>query len=193
MIEAMRIRSRLSAMISTMVVLAGCKGDSSDSTLAECKNVDFLWDSDECRYALSTRCRAYTTDADCWAAEPVDVAGIDTYCVWTNVATVADAQTCEIGQTFGRCEAAVPGPWDGLGNTPACVDGEFFVEGSYTAFVDDLELVDSWVTAADGTGYQWWTSSSATTCAENVMTPETHPPRPEWCSCAPAACLATGG
>jgi hypothetical protein len=190
----MRIRRRLFAMVSITIVLAGCK-DSGDSTLEECKNVDFLFDSDECLDALSTRCRAFATEADCWAAEPMEVAagsvGDYAYCVWTNVATVADVQTCEIGETFGRCEAALPGPWDGLGNTPACVDGEFSVEGRYTAFVDDLELVDSWVTAPDGTGYQWWTSSSATTCAENVSTPEGSPPRPEWCSCAPAACSAT--
>lgn len=173
-------------MISAVVALASCK---DDSTLDACEDVD----SEACREALSTRCRAYATQADCWGAEPIEAPiGVDyAYCVWTNVATVVDTQTCEIGETFGRCEAAVRGPWDGFGHAPACVDGEFSEAGQYTALVDDLELVDSWATAPDGTGYVWWTNSRAATCAENVIVLEESPPRPDWCSCAPAACLAT--
>lgn len=193
----MTISSRASAMISIVLVLAGCKGDSGDATLGECENVDFLFDSEACLEALTTRCRTYTTHADCWAAEPVKVpvGGDYAYCAWTNVAMVTDGQTCEIGQTFGRCEAALPAPLDGAGSMHACVDGQLSVEGSYTAFVDDLELVDELVSAPDGSIYTallWWTGSSAAICADNMIPPVPSPPAPEWCSCAPAACLATG-
>jgi hypothetical protein len=123
----------------------------------------------------------------------VAVVGDYAYCAWTNVATLADAQSCEIASTFGRCEAALLASLDGPGN--ACVDGEFSIEGHYTAFVDDLELVDSFVAAPDGTIYDsllWWTGSSAAICGEGVVAPVPTPAAPDWCSCAPAACLATG-
>jgi hypothetical protein len=192
----MKIQARLPAMIlSTLVVLAGCKG-STDSTPTECQNIDFLFDSEPCLEALTARCRAFTTEEDCWGAEPVEVAvdGDYAYCAWTKVAIVADAQTCEIGETFGRCEAALPALPDGAGGH-ACLDGEVTIEGDYTAFVDDLELVDSTVESPDATAYAtllYWTPSSASTCGENVTPPVPGPPAPEWCSCAAAACLATG-
>jgi hypothetical protein len=191
----MKISSRLSAMFSIVMVVAGCKGD--DATLDECKDVDFLFDSEACLEALATRCRTYATQADCWAAEPVKVAvmGDYAYCAWTNVATVSDGQTCEIADTFGRCEAALPAPLDGAGSVDACAEGEFSIEGDYTAFPDDLELVDSSVAAPDGTLYNallYWTGSSVTPCADNVIAPVEVPPAPEWCSCAAAACLVTG-
>ena len=106
------------------VTVAGCKGD--DSTPHECKDVDFIFDSEACMEALTDACRAPPTQADCWAAEPmkVAVAGDYAYCAWTNVATIADGQTCEIGDTFGRCEVALRAPWDGPVNV--CADGALF-------------------------------------------------------------------
>jgi hypothetical protein len=190
----MKIPSQTSAMISIMLMLAGCKS-SADATPDECKNIDFLFDSEPCLEALTTRCRSFTTEADCWDAEPVEVAveGDYAYCAWTMVATVADEQTCEIGQPVGRCEAALPALSDGAGGH-ACMDGEFINEGDYTAFVDDLELVDSTVEAPDGTDYAallYWTGSSVATCG-NGIPPVPTEPAPAWCSCGAAACMATG-
>jgi hypothetical protein len=183
-----------SAWIVVVVALAGCK--QSDSTPSACEGVDFIFDSEPCLAALTTQCRTYTTEAECWDAEPMKVAvvGDYVYCAWTQVAVVGDEQTCEIASSFGRCEAALPASPDGP--SEACVDGQFFMEeNAYTAFVDDRELVDSGFSAPDGTVYEallYWTGTSATPCNENVVAPVSTPPIPEWCSCASAACLITG-
>jgi hypothetical protein len=182
-------------ILSTMIVLAGCKG-SADATPDECKDIAFLFDSEPCLEALTTRCRTFETEEDCWAAEPVEVAveGDYAYCAWTQVAIVTDGQACEIGQTFGRCEAALPALSDGAGGH-ACADGQVTVEGHYTAFVDDLQLVDDTVEAPDGTDYEtllYWTGSSVATCDDNGIPPVPTAPAPAWCSCGPAACFATG-
>ena len=175
-----------------VVTLAGCK---DDSTPHECEDVDSIFDSDPCLEALTDACRAHTTQADCWAAEPmkVAVAGDYAYCAWTNVVTVADGQTCEIGDTFGRCEAALRAPWDGPVN--ACANGESFDGAPYIAFVDAMELVDNYVTGPDGNFYGsllHWTGSSTALCGDDFVATVPTAEAPEWCSCAAAACMVAG-
>ena len=115
------------AMALVMVVLVGCK-QSDSTTPSACEGVDFIFDSEPCLEALTTQCRAYTTEAECWDAEPMKVAvgGDHVYCAWTQVAVVGDEQACEIASTFGRCEAALPASLDGPGE--ACDEGQFFME-----------------------------------------------------------------
>lgn len=188
----MALSSRPSAIFClAVVVLVGCK---DNPTPEECKDVDFLFDSEPCMDALTERCRSFTTQAECWGAEPVEVPVYTkyAYCAWTQVAVVTGEQPCEVVETFGRCEPALPAQLDGL-FFAGCADGQFTPEGSYTAFVDDMQLVDDYVTAPDGTEYGWFSSdASRTPCSENVIVPGGSPPRPDWCSCAEAACMATG-
>lgn len=183
----MNLRNWPFALILSAVALPAC------STPNECKGVSSIYDGDSdndaCLEALGAECGAYGTQADCWAAEPLKVGatGETVYCAWMNVATVANPQTCEVASTFGRCEPTVRAPWDGPSN--GCVEGGLLYASAYSAFVDDLELVDGAVGGPDDNVYATlpsWTGSNAVSCSESGEAPAV-----QLCSCAAMACMAT--
>ena len=179
----MRLPRWTPGLFSIVFVIAGCEKPADGVTLDECEDVE-LFENEPCLESLIQRCQAITTEEDCWAAEPVPVVWYRpyTYCVWMNVMTVADEQTCELGPSVGRCEAATPSlAWDGIEDP--C---------PYVAFVDDFQLVQPRVSSPDGLALydMILDESSATGC--EVEFPHSGLPSPEWCACASAECSVAG-
>jgi hypothetical protein len=186
-----------SKTVQTILILAalagGCDDNNSEPPTSNvpsaCVGIDLLHESEACIEALSTKCRAETTESGCWAVQSVtvgDQAVQSVGCRWTHVAVLADADTCEITSAFGRCEAAVGST--GLGNPPIadpCKNGAFG-EAGHSVITDSNELVD-WVEAPDDRYSDVIGPWELSSCVAGAT-----PAAPsQWCACAAEACAAT--
>jgi hypothetical protein len=168
-------------------------GDTNEVPV-ECEGVEDAANSPACLEALTAICRAHQSEAACWSSPPMQVhvngnVGQYLYCAWTEVAQLADAETCDVGVVFGRCEAATVLFGDGYTGDP-CWDGMYYEPGYYVAYVEAQELVDGVVFSPPELNPEFGglvlaapLSPSATGCWTDGA--------PTWCACGPAACEAT--
>jgi hypothetical protein len=137
---------------------AGCTPDESP----------FL--SADCLAALRSACLAHPDEDACTAQPSFEFDGYSVRCGWANVLTFADATACTVASEAGRCEATM----ENLGG----------LDAPCTAIPSELEIIE-----LEGGPLGPWSAVDAEpgeyagTCA-----PNTTPPAPALCDCAPATC-----
>ncbi len=180
--------------LSLSFSLLACEG-SGTTARDLCADADPYGDL-ECLTALSEECQALTSEDDCWAAPRFSASWVKVGCAWTRVTEVSDADSCELGRSFGRCEGAYyldiwgPKP-DGCQD-----DGTPNPDGMFV-FVEARELVDlsspSDGDVLHGIAGPWIVESSAGTPDAPVTTCVEGQASPEICACSVQACAAMAG
>lgn len=125
--------------------------------------------SADCLSALRDACRAHADESGCAGQATFQFDGYGVRCAWANVLTFADATSCTIASEASRCEATLVS----LGS----------VGIPCTAFPSELEIVE----LVDGPLGPW---SAVDSEPDDVggCAPNTSPPAPALCDCAPASC-----
>jgi hypothetical protein len=133
---------------------------------AACNADESPFVSADCLAALRDVCRAHSDETACTSQATFEFDGYAVRCGWANVLTFADATSCTIASEAGRCEAM---------HVAECL-------WPCTAIPSELEIVE----LCDGPLGPW----SAVDSEDDVSScaPNTTPPAPALCDCAPSSC-----
>jgi hypothetical protein len=126
----------------------------------------------ECLAALRRACNEHTAETPCAGAESLafDDGGYSIHCEWVEVIAFSDAATCAVESTTSRCEAQN----ESLGG---CLS-------NCSAIPSELEII----VMCDGPLGPWAAVDSEEDDDFGGCAPNTQPPAPALCDCAPAAC-----
>lgn len=123
----------------------------------------------ECLGGLRLACNGFATEEACAAAAPLafDDGGYAVRCGWASVIAYDEASTCAVASMTSRCEAYI--------------DQECFA--SCTAITSELEIID-----LCGGPLGPWSAVDIEDDGVGTCAPNTQPPAPALCDCAPATC-----
>lgn len=135
-----------------------------------------------CLDALRDRCRENEAESSCAAADPLkfDNNGYVIRCRWAKVVTFteSDGVSCEVTGTEGRCEATVD---------TVCSDG---CAGDYFQTNLRASPMQREIVQVCGGPLGAWSAVGAEPGEYFACAPNTLPPPPALCDCAPIACEA---
>jgi hypothetical protein len=141
--------------------------DTGDGFPAACSPAESPFLSADCLASLREACNAHVDEAACVAQPSFEFDGYSVRCGWANVLTIADATSCTLVSEVGRCEATL---------VSECLS-------PCTAITSALEIVE----LCDGPLGPW---SAVDDDTDDVggCAPNTQPPAPALCDCAPPTC-----
>lgn len=168
--------------------LAACGLGESDAEVPACEGAS-LFQDEACITGVMERCRAIGDEAGCRAATRIQTDDFEVMCGWTQVTPLVDADTCEMGASFGRCEAGIEYS-DGAAAFGTCDDQGEIPEG-ISVFLEAREFVQIVSTPGEPTigGILGpWALVGAAPGDHAVCGEQWSPPGPGWCDCATAVC-----
>lgn len=141
--------------------------DTGDGFPTACSPAESPFLSADCLAALRDACNAHIDQSACAGQAAFEFDGYSVSCGWANVTTFVDATSCTIASETGRCEAVI---------AQECLH-------PCTAITSELEILE----LCDGP-LGPWSAVDDDTDDVGACAPNTSPPAPALCDCAPPSC-----